>query len=374
MGTIRILLALAVVFAHTDAPFGALSIGGELAVQGFFIVSGYYMALILSEKYVGRSAVKTFWINRALKIYPAYWLVLLVTVAYTLFMYVTTSAVSGRNLGPYLTPFHFVFTSGATIGNAELMAIAFAQLTLFPLDGLLFLQATGNFFIFTHRFSTDVHPLWLSMFVPPAWTLALEIYFYIAAPFLINLRLRWLVGLLFLSVCVRLYIYHAISWQYDPWTYRFFLNELAFFLVGFIGYKILAIANRRLPRSSESIIAWSLLLLTITQLLFFSFFAESFRSYLLLVTLACAVPYVARLSSGWKWDRMLGELSYPIYIVHFLLLIIVRDQIPSLVDSKTYGLTMALFSIVCALVIKMSLMDRIEKRRRANSEKLIASS
>ncbi len=370
MGTIRILLALSVIFAHTNAPFAILGIGGELAVQGFFTVSGFYMALILSEKYVGRAAIRTFWLNRALKIYPAYWLVLVITVAYTLFMYATTSTVSGQTLGPYTTPFHFVFSNGATISIAELAAIAFAQLTLFPLDGLLFLQATGNFFSFTHRFSADTHPLWLSMFVPPAWTLSLELYFYIAAPFLINLRLRWLAGILLLSVCARLYIYYAITWQYDPWTYRFFPNELAFFLLGFIGYKMRPIANRWLLSGSEPVIAWVLLLLTITELLFFSYFAESYRSYALLATLACAVPYVAKLSSGWKWDRTLGELSYPVYIVHFLLLIVVRDQMPLLAESKMYGIAMAIFSIACALVIKMILMDRIETHRKANSGKL----
>jgi peptidoglycan/LPS O-acetylase OafA/YrhL len=41
----------------------------------FFMISGLYMALILSDKY--RRSLKTFYVNRALRIFPTYWLVLL---------------------------------------------------------------------------------------------------------------------------------------------------------------------------------------------------------------------------------------------------------------------------------------------------------
>ena len=42
MGTIRLLLALAVVFTHS---YGYLFTGGKLAVQLFYIISGYLMSI-----------------------------------------------------------------------------------------------------------------------------------------------------------------------------------------------------------------------------------------------------------------------------------------------------------------------------------------
>lgn len=51
MGLIRILLAISVIIAHTESILGFNMVGGTLAVQAFFIISGFYMALILSEKY-----------------------------------------------------------------------------------------------------------------------------------------------------------------------------------------------------------------------------------------------------------------------------------------------------------------------------------
>lgn len=374
MGTIRLMLALAVVFAHTNTTFGLLAIGGELAVRCFFMVSGFYMALILSEKYVGDKSRKTFWANRALKIYPAYWLVLVITVGYTWVSYLSNSQVPGASLGPYTTPFHFLLDGGGKFGGAELVAIAFAQLTLLPLDSLLFLRATGEFFAFTPSFSAEAHPLWLAMFVPPAWTLALEIYFYALAPFLIRVSLRRLVLLLCLAVIVRIYIYYGLSLQHDPWTYRFFPNEFAFFLIGFIGYKLAHLVNRRLSIAAVRTISWTLFFATIAQLLLFSFMPETIRSYTCLATVAVAIPYIANLSSGWRWDRLIGELSYPIYIVHFFLLIVVRDHWLSLTTSSLYGVTMMILSLIAAVAIKISVMDPAERRRKTNSAKLGAVS
>ena len=52
MGTIRLLLALAVlIIMHSDPPHGLHMIGGAAAVQGFYVISGFYMALVLNEKY-----------------------------------------------------------------------------------------------------------------------------------------------------------------------------------------------------------------------------------------------------------------------------------------------------------------------------------
>lgn len=70
MGLIRVLLALFVVFEHSNA-FEIIKLpGGELAVKVFFIISGFYMTLILSTKYVGRGSYSLFISNRFFEIIP----------------------------------------------------------------------------------------------------------------------------------------------------------------------------------------------------------------------------------------------------------------------------------------------------------------
>ena len=50
MGLIRFLLAIAVIIVHSTPILGN-NLGADIAVLSFFIISGFYMAMILNEKY-----------------------------------------------------------------------------------------------------------------------------------------------------------------------------------------------------------------------------------------------------------------------------------------------------------------------------------
>src|SRR5258708_5802533 len=81
MGLFRLLFALSVVTAHSGPILGSSLIGGKMAVQGFFILSGFYMSLILKKKYSKKkNAYKLFITNRILRIYPTYFVVLFLSI------------------------------------------------------------------------------------------------------------------------------------------------------------------------------------------------------------------------------------------------------------------------------------------------------
>ena len=48
MGLLRLILAISVVIWHSSPIFGISLVGGQAAVQAFYIISGFYMALILN--------------------------------------------------------------------------------------------------------------------------------------------------------------------------------------------------------------------------------------------------------------------------------------------------------------------------------------
>lgn len=74
-------------------------------------------------------------------------------------------------------------------------------------------------------------PAYHGLLLPQAWTLGVEISFYVIAPFV--LPRRWLMAVLFAaSVAIRVLLIKAGVGSVDPWTYRFFPAELMFFLVG----------------------------------------------------------------------------------------------------------------------------------------------
>src|SRR5262245_57884456 len=86
MGTFRVVLALAVMIAHIATMVGPSIVNRESlhiliwsgqAVFAFFIISGFYMALIINEKYAKLpNGTSRFYLNRALRLYPIHWVVL----------------------------------------------------------------------------------------------------------------------------------------------------------------------------------------------------------------------------------------------------------------------------------------------------------
>ncbi|MFC5354325.1 acyltransferase family protein [Azospirillum himalayense] len=78
MGVLRFLLALAVVFAHTAPPFGLRMTFGTNSVQAFYIVSGFLITLVLNKKY---DQSRAFYEARFFRIFPTYWVFLLMEIS-----------------------------------------------------------------------------------------------------------------------------------------------------------------------------------------------------------------------------------------------------------------------------------------------------
>src|SRR3954451_22163340 len=74
MGTYRLLLAYCVVIEHVATGYQALSHTGMFAVEGFYVLSGFLITKILNEVY--HFEWQSFWINRFLRLYPQYLLLL----------------------------------------------------------------------------------------------------------------------------------------------------------------------------------------------------------------------------------------------------------------------------------------------------------
>ena len=76
MGLLRLLLAVSIILTHSFPLFGYKELDGIRAVEGFFVISGFYMALILNEKYTGKNRSYFLYLsNRLVRIYPVYWLI-----------------------------------------------------------------------------------------------------------------------------------------------------------------------------------------------------------------------------------------------------------------------------------------------------------
>ncbi len=92
VGTLRLILASAVLLVHAGSLFRFnITGGGQVPVELFYIISGFYMALVLNEKYTGPGSARAFYLNRLLRLLPAYWVMAVLALA----IYLTIYAVTG---------------------------------------------------------------------------------------------------------------------------------------------------------------------------------------------------------------------------------------------------------------------------------------
>lgn len=355
MGILRILLALSVLVAHSGSIFGFSFVNAEIAVQAFYIISGFYMTLILNEKYIGvNNSYKLFITNRFLRLYPIYWTVLLLTILYSIAVLIYTKENYFGSLNVYSVNFE-------NMNFGSFIFLVFTNLFLFLQDVVMFLglnTTTGNLF-FTSNFRETTPHLFSFLLIPQAWTIGVEIAFYLIAPFLVKRKIKIIIPLILLSLILRTVLYFHFDLKNDPWTYRFFPTELVFFLLGIVSYHIYKKLQIIEIKNDLMRLIWiGILVFTLV----YSFLPIPFKSYLYLITFFISLPFVFILTKTWKIDSYIGELSYPIYISHILVLTVIQALKIPIIGGV--GLTLTLSTIVFSVILNELVAKKIEKIRQ----------
>jgi peptidoglycan/LPS O-acetylase OafA/YrhL len=352
MGIIRLLLAISVVIDHSNPLFGFIFVGGQLAVEVFFIISGFYMALILCEKYNQTSNRKIFIGNRLLKILPTYWVILFLGLIYELANAYFHSSPNEVSLfvhpGIHLNLFSFLYfllTNIIILGQDIILYLGINIHT-----GVLFL--TSDFRLFSP-------PLYSFMILPQAWSLSLELTFYFLVPFIIKFKTKWLLLIMSLSLILRIILYH-FGLDHDPWTYRFFPTELVFFLSGIIAYRAFKfIENKNIKK-------WLLYLFYgsyLSLIIFYQYIPDNdIKMWSLLLATIVLLPFIFRLTKNIKIDKIIGELSYPVYISHFLVIDFLTHF--TSVDHSLLSLIASIISILLSIMLFQFIMKPIDKIRQ----------
>jgi peptidoglycan/LPS O-acetylase OafA/YrhL len=356
MGILRLLLAISVVIAHSGSIFGFNLVGGQIAVQTFYIISGFYMALIINEKYIGiNNSYKLFITNRLLRLYPVYWVVLILTV---LFSVITAIYTNGDNWGEISSYIKYSDSMNFT----SFIFLIFTNLFIFFQDVVMFLglNISNGLLFFTSNFTKTDPQLYSFLLVPQAWTIGVELTFYLIAPFLVKKGSKIIVGLLFLSILLRVILFNY-GLNKDPWSYRFFPTELVFFLLGIMSYKIYSkIKDINIKIVYLKIIFAGVLIFTV----FFSFLPVPliFKAGVYLGLFFLCLPFIFVLTKKMKKDAYIGDLSYPIYISHLLVISFITQL--GLKSGVYKGLILTVSTILFSILLNELLSKRIDKMRQ----------
>jgi peptidoglycan/LPS O-acetylase OafA/YrhL len=358
VGTVRVLLALCVAIGHSPGNrlLGLELMNGIAAVQAFYIISGFLMTFILNEDTSYRS-VRSFYLSRYLRLWPTYAVV----------------AVIGLGLQPS-HPLRMDFTS---LGALPLALVGFADLTLFSGDWLFYVERVGSTLRFTELFGTGPRP-WMNdyLLVPQCWTLGVELTFYPLAPFVCR-RPTKLALLLVLGIVVRIVLGFELPPDKDPWLYRFFPAEMMLFAAGGISYFIGREVCSRLPRFSVTLagvicVAGAMLVTVgngyvhprIEHYLGMTYSPTLYlQDPLTLLGFVVACPFLFYGTKHMTVDRLIGELSYPIYVSHLLVLLILQRYLPALLVSNDVPYLVAVIAASAGLYAFVgSPIDRLRRR------------
>ena len=317
-GCFRLGLAFLVVLQHfvaNAAPLGPLYDHvlpyevGNLASLVFFCLSGFVITEAVTLVYFDRPAA--YLLNRFLRIVPHFLVALVISVIlHAAFYHLGTLRVSDRE-HPYL-PSPDAFDISNIVGNV-----------------FAFLPGANHFLVFD--------------FVDIIWAVRIEMVFYFAVflCLLVPVRLRKPALLPYGLVALGLATV-AIARQFG---FGFF------FLYGVLLYN-----HRRYPVSLLlCIIGMSLYCLVIPLYTIANYHRAVFNQYVILAILIAAMTFVASKPGGRKvFDQECGELSYPLYIHHQNMLI--------LMISLTAGYSYPVFAIgiVASLVVSFGLMRLVD--------------
>lgn len=360
MGTVRMLFALAVALNHGGGVFGYSMMNGQIAVQAFYVISGFLITHILLTKYDATPRGNwLFYSNRALRIFVPYWTILGVTtlvaaIVYWWFRWAFGAFGAIQYYAPLMTletKAFLAFTNLFIVGQDLSLWLKFDAGSLrFALDALSKPPLVANFNVLT-----------------PAWTIALELMFYAIAPFLVR-RSAVLIGVIVVASFILRYAAYGHGYYTAATAYRFFPFELGLFLAGTLSYRLYQLLRPQITLAVSTIIT----LLTVSFVLNYHqimlwlapmTFSPNWFFFAMVLTLPAMFDFARRL----EWDRWTGELSYPIYLIHWpVQILVLQPGFPGLATGQwgtAFSLTLTVLLSVALVVLVAAPLDRWREAR-----------
>jgi peptidoglycan/LPS O-acetylase OafA/YrhL len=149
--------------------------------------------------------------------------------------------------------------------------------------------------------------------------------------------------------------------------------ELGTFLLGSLGYYFYAYARQRKWHIRQlGWIAWPFMVLTIFLIAYPQRLSGA-RPAMLFSLMAVCVPFVFALTKSWRIDRWIGELSYPIYIVHVVAGAVLAKVVNAQGLDDVKGWQLLLATVPLAIFIRICIEDPIDRWRQRMHERKLKS-
>lgn len=362
VGTLRIFLAILVALAHINMFEPSLSVGlygAMFAVRVFFLMSGFYMALVLDTRY--KDSILAFYKARAFRLYPVYWVTLILTVVFLVVI-----------LGQLHTFAYWAELFKNPRSWWLIPPVVLSNVSFFGID-VMYLSAVntsqGSLIYYKYASASDL-ALHFFVLLGPAWAMATQAMFYLIAPFIMKPRRRNMAVFILFSLAL-FYVPLFLGLPVLPDSRYLFTANLFLFLFGYVSYLLYKSLRPHLEAFPYGFLAipFSILLTGVYAYYYPSISAckdgmlitWAFLEPVFIVVLGFFIPFMFVATKDIRWDRTIGELAYPIYVIHIFGLEISTKLMNcaqlSWIDTATeriaYHLTIIIALAVLLLVLVM---------------------
>ena len=331
MGFLRFFLATSVLIGHALEPlYGFKFLDARVAVNTFFILSGFYMTLILNNKY--SQNVNLFFRNRFLKIFPLY----LLSIFLSLIINFSSIKIFYESL--VLSSKIFYLFSNIFIFGQELSWI----------------------FCFKNLDSECVQsPMW--MLNPVTWSLSVELLFYLIAPLIVTQLKRvylfillgslYMLGLNFINLPTDSSFFNP-NLSSESLFYFHFGASFIFFGFGSLAYHI-----------SKNMYDYKIIIIILLLILDFTTFKMDFWMPFII---SMAIIPIFDLTKQSKIDRFFGLLAYPIFLLHFPILDLINKPYfanNTLLNLFPKSLNLLIITCLLSVVVHFTIVQKVETIR-----------
>ncbi|MCC7031098.1 MAG: acyltransferase [Chitinophagaceae bacterium] len=296
---------------------------GRIGVTGFFVLSGFLITNNLlklkKEERPVAAAFKLFYLKRALRILPPYYLIILLS------MFVL----------PYISCLHYQVPPGITDARAVLPEVAVFYYALLPQI------AIAKFIVLP--------------FAEPTWSIGVEEMFYLLVPlfvFFTGFRKRWIIVLSILLVLLKVYI-----WVYIPGAERlpFFsfliLSRFECIMVGCL-MSCLVAGDHKIFRHINAVycaVACLLLIICVITIHFDLYIYLHFAVFFGVIILYLYKHPVRFLNN--KVMVFIGKISFSIYLVHEIAVVFLLNIETISPNNEFSSLTLYVLAIALSILL-----------------------
>ncbi len=268
------------------------------------------MTLTLTTTYAAPGALRAYFANRALRLLPLYFVCLAAAAGLMFANDNPTRAAWGEVKG------------GSAVAAAAGQVVPLGQ------EAFHWMEIRDGGLAYTPAFRTTASQAWHLLLLPTCWSLSIECWFYLVAPWIVRrgVGARLAVAAGSFGVWGAMF---ALKLAPDPWIYRFFPAALVFFMAGSLARSFhvehratveAAVARPALlgigiAALFAGVIAWRLAAPALPEKPMVAVLVPLYAAIVI------AIPFLFRSAAVHPilglLDRFLANLAYPIFLLHY---------------------------------------------------------